>query len=287
MDYSKTRLTQVLLGCCASLLASATFALPALQLGPTDPTPGPGWTYIAGGPSPTDDTWVYTGGANTTANLSAFANSDTAGANGAYAWDAANSPLYAYLVVSTIPKLGSVGGPDYFDIGVANVPGVTYVTSGYGAPPLEDSNSIAPHGVFDTYFEIYQFNFDVLALGTITNTEPQPCNIGDPGYPNCPLASGAGYSEAFQISINTLNPLVTGLHFDLFTTTGSGDYTSWLGNVPNKSLVNSVAPFSHDAQWNPGPPIVVIPPDTAVPVPGTLLLAGLALVGLAWSRRAV
>jgi hypothetical protein len=261
MSRSKTRFRQLLVGCCALLLASATYALPALQLGPTF-DPATGWTY-----NNLSDTWDYTGAVNSTAYVSAFANATTG--NGAYAWDTDGTAQWAYLVVSTVPKLPS--GTDYFDINIGNVSGATLVTSGWGQPPLEDSNSLPDHGIFDTYFEIYQFKFDG-PLGTITNTQPPPD----------PLNTGAGYNEAFAVTINSKSNLVTGLHFDLFTTTGAGNYAD--GWAVNKNLVYANAPFSHDAQWNPTPPIVT-PPDTNVPVPGTLLLVGLALVGLAWLRR--
>lgn len=258
--FSKTGFTQGLLGCGAALLASTAFALPALQLGPTT-IPSANWSY-----NTTTETWDYVGGPASTAYLSAFANAtDANGGNGAYAWDAAGAVnQYAYLVVAAAPKPGNTG--DLFNITVG---GATLFDSGFGNPPEEDPNSLAPHGIYDTYFEIYRFAFDDLAVD-IFNTEP-------PGG-----GTAKGYKEDFAITINSLATGVTGLHFDLFTTIGDGIYTP--GQDPNRSLVKAFAPFSHDAQWTPGPDPDPDPDPDPVPLPGTALLLGLGLVGLRFAR---
>lgn len=250
---------QLVLGISVSMLVGTAYALPALQLGPTT-IPSAGWSY-----NTTTATWDYVGGPSTTANLSAFANATGEnGGNGDYAWDALGATnQYAYLVVAASPQLGNLG--DLFNI---NVSGATLFDSGFGAPPEEDPNSMAPHGIYATYYEIYQFMFDG-TLTDISNTEP-------PGG-----GTAKGYKEDFGITINSLAANVTGLHFDLFTTIGDGTYTP--GQNPNRFLVGAFAPFSHDAQWTPGPD--PDPDPDPLPVPGTLLLLGLGLLGLRFIRR--
>ena len=52
-------------------------------------------------------------------------------------------------------------GFDGFNVSIDNGAGnLAIFDSGVGQPPVEDANSIGPHGIFDTYFEIYQFDFD-------------------------------------------------------------------------------------------------------------------------------
>jgi len=260
MRVIHSKFIQILLAVSAALLATAANALPALQLGPTT-IPSSGWTY-----NTTTDTWVYTGSQSSTANLSAFANATRAnGGNGAFAWDGGGaSTRYAYLVVGAVPNLGNIG--DLFDISIT---GATLFDSGYGRPPEEDSNDLAPHGIYSTYYEIYRFAFDG-PLVDIFNTQPPG---GD---------TAKGYREDFQIKINSLASGVTGLHFDLFTVIGNGTYN--INTAPVNNLVKAVAPFSHDAQWNPvRTPDNPTPPD--VPAPGTLLLLGLSLFGLGFTRR--
>ena len=214
-------------------LATTAFAIPSLQLGP-----GTGdWTYDT-------DTQTWITGDNPV-NLSATANSDGVGANGDYAWDPAGSGTQtAYLVVAATPETLVDG----FDITVENDGASLFlVESGYGTAPVGDPNSLASHGIFDTYYEIYAFEFDEAAT-TIFDTQP-----GTSG-------SGEGFVEEFEVTINSLDPGVTGLHFDLFTVTGDGVLD------PN-SDVKAFAPFSHDA-------------GVMVPEPSSALLLGIALLAV-------
>jgi hypothetical protein len=155
-----------LLALCAGLLLSfaalisPAHALPSLQLGP-----GAGnWTYNVG-----TGTWET---ADNPLELLAFANATAAdGGNGDYAWSTTGTSQIAYLVVSAVPKIPTTEPPPLFTVDVVNDAGsLALYTFGNGAPPLSDPNDLAPHGIFDTYFEIYEFNFDG-ALQGIYNTQ--------------------------------------------------------------------------------------------------------------------
>ena len=245
------KITKILLTLfAASIYSSTVLALPALQLG-GDGTSG--WNYDSG-----TDTWIVTDSSFT---LSAYANAAKAdGGDGSYAWDVLTLPKYAYLVAAATPDVGNV---DAFDITVSNA---TLYTSGYGAAPLQDTNSLAGHGIYDTYFEIYEFEFDGL-LELIGNTEP-----GDTG-------TGMGYSESFSIDIISLLAGVDGVHFDLFTVNsgfllGNGHWD--MASTDNK-VVNAFAPYSHDAEYDCC--------TTTVPEPGVIGLLAVGLLGMAVARR--
>ena len=241
-----------------SLLISAgsAYALPALQLGPGS---GGSWSYDW-----SDQTWDVSGSSFV---LNAYANcqdlvSSPCNQNGAYAWDSAGSAdQYAYLVVATVPDAGNT---DAFDVSITNDSmGLSMLTSGYGAPPLQDPNSLASHGIFDTYFEIYEFQFNG-GLSTIYDTQPGHTGSGD------------GYTESFDITVNSLLDGVSGVHFDLFTVQGARYDPNMTGS--DRKLVNAFAPFSHDAESCC---------TTSVPEPGTAILLGLGLFGLARARKHV
>ena len=157
----------------------------------------------------------------------------------------------AYLVFGAVPKVNT----DTFTLAPSGDSGaLSLVQSGFGSPPLEDPNSLAPHGIFETYFEVYRFDFDNTAT-TIFNTEP-----GNPGD------SALGYIEYMDMNLSSLTD---GLHIDLFRcSTGSVE----AGDCMIKSG-QDFAPFSHDATY-------------VVPVPAAVWLFGSGLLGLvAVSRR--
>jgi hypothetical protein len=203
-------------------VATPVAALPALQLGAGSGS----WTYNV-----VTQTWETS---DNPLNLLAFANATEAdGGNGDYAWSTTGGSQIAYLVVSAVPKISTTEPPSLFDITIDNDGGtLSLYTSGNGAPPLSDPNDLAPHGIFDTYFEIYEFNFDGGLTG-IYNTQTG-------------LDPATGFEERFDITINSLDSSVSALHFDLFTIVGTGQ----LGATDQ---VFTNAPFSHDAQTIPEP----------------------------------
>lgn len=217
-------LTLLFVASIVSLFAATASAIPALQLGPGS---SGGWTYDT-----TTETWVTS---SSSFELLATANATKIdGGNGDYAWDPAGAgDQYAYLVASSTPESMT----STFNITLDN-DGVTLtlVESGYGVPPVTDPNSLAPHGIFGTYYEIYEFDFDE-AVMTIADSQPGETGMGE------------GFEERFDITINSL--VNGGVHFDLFTMEGNG----LLGDNYN---IKTFAPFSHDAEAIPEPTAALV-----------------------------
>jgi hypothetical protein len=230
--------------------ASFVYALPALQLGPDDPN-NADWNYDI-----VTETWVLGG----FGGISAFANALSG--EGDYAWDTGDTSLTAYLSIAGVPKSDEDAGP-VFDVSITGSTGISRVDWGFGSPPTgggRDNEDIAAHGIFDTYFEVYEFVFDIADIVAIYNTQPDASG-------NVDTSTHDGYAETFNVTLNWILDGVEGLHFDLFTIEGVGEYNRLT------SVVRDIAPYSHDAEMK-------------VPEPGSLLLLGLGILGLFSSRRA-
>ncbi|MDD2800771.1 MAG: choice-of-anchor N protein [Methylococcales bacterium] len=242
------------------MTSASAFAVPLLQIGAGGtgdggPATDPNWAYAGGTP----DTWVNSG--------DGVFNVDLTAQSGAFY----TSSQTAYLVIAALPQQNSA--TDVFNISLLGDVNTSFslFSSGFGKPPITDSNDLQPHSIYDTYFEIYSFEFNN-AQTTIFNTTP-----GDTG-------STSGFLESVNVTINSLSQGITGIHLDLFTLYDDP------GNGPRATVtadqVYTNAPYSHDAEWsgtlNPPDPD---PDPNPVPEPTALWMLGLGLLGLAGFKR--
>lgn len=154
--------------------------------------------------------------------------------------------------------------------------GTTYTLSDmvFGNPPIEtsmghDGGDLAPHGIYDTWFMQYAFQFSGSSKTSTVNVEETP------GFN--PLANAG--TDYFYKSFNVdTKGLFAGynLHFDLFSTElKKGDLR-----------IAGHAPFSHDAST-----AYAYTENTAfqasVPEPSTFVVFCLGLAGIFFSRKLV
>lgn len=155
-----------------------------------------------------------------------------------------------YISAALLPKT-----PDGSDLGSFDFNGGTInVTSGmyYGVPPLEanlskDPGDLPQHGIFPTYFREFSFGFAEGSTTASYNTQT--------GAP----ANGLLYYRAFEVNTSNLSAGYA-IHFDLYNTRLCR---------PGDIDIEWFAPFSHDAE------------SRQVPEPGTMMLLGSGLIGLA------
>jgi len=136
------------------------------------------------------------------------------------------------------------------------IDGVTLTSADfvYGLPPISAINpdggggDLGPHDIYPTAFA--EITVDIVTPGTIFDVQPLSGG-GFGSYQD-------GYIYDFEVT-----DAVEGIHFDLYTLNGN-------------DRIKDFAPFSHDAETGPPPP---------VPEPTTLLLFGSGLASLAFLKR--
>jgi hypothetical protein len=169
------------------------------------------------------------------------------------------------LSIAVVPALTVGAGGDYgsFTLNGTELFDVTGDMV-FGTPPADTfgrPDSLPTHGIFDTYYMEYGFNFDP------TQTS-KPYNVTDTGNIGViPVAGTGAFWQMFEFNVTglTANTL---LHFDLYRvdpTTGT------------LFSANSFAPFSHDAEDGPT--------GNNVPEPQSLILLVMGLIVSVFASR--
>lgn len=165
-----------------------------------------------------------------------------------------------YLSAALIQRGGAQISDSAATLGSFKIGSDTYSVTGdmmFGTPPVNTTYPELPrHDIFPTWYKEIFFSFDpnvfINPAIDVADTDTQNDNM---------------YLKTFAIDLSDLADGY-GLHFDLYNL-----------NVKNRPY-DEFAPFSHDADgWK-------VPENPVVPEPGTVLLLGSGLLGLAiYGRR--
>ena len=180
-----------------------------------------------------------------------------------------------FISAAVVPKVGPTN--QNLDLGTFFFNGTNVnVTDDmvYGVPPIDtlgnfqpkDGGDLGKHDIFFTYFSEFGFQFsNDFGVDTVNKYDTQTL---------VQSSSGSLYRVAFDINTSGLLPGYE-IHFDLYN-------ESVIRNCRTGAItdidISQFAPFSHDAQSGR--------PSTPVPEPGTMMLLGSGLIGLAgWGRK--